>query len=89
MKNITLSTNKAVLIGAGLVAVTALVTYHLTKEKEILGIRLLTMHNLWVIHELMRRIRKSIDLLVLFHRVQFLLIELIQIFLAISALPCV
>lgn len=34
MKNITLSTNKAVLIGAGLVAVTALVTYHLTKEKE-------------------------------------------------------
>ena len=33
MANITLKTSKAVLIGAGIVAVTAIVTYHLTKEK--------------------------------------------------------
>jgi len=30
---------------------------HLIKEKEILGIRLLTLHNLWTYFELMRSIR--------------------------------
>ena len=30
---------------------------HLIREKEILGIRLLTYHNLWLIHELIRKIQ--------------------------------
>lgn len=32
---------------------------HLVREKEILGIRLLTLHNLWTYLELMREIRKT------------------------------
>ena len=32
---------------------------HLVREKEILGVRLLTLHNLWTYLELMRNIRKT------------------------------
>ena len=32
--------------------------HHLIKEKEILGVRLLTLHNLWTYLELMRNIQK-------------------------------
>jgi queuine tRNA-ribosyltransferase len=35
--------------------------YHLMKEKEILGIRLLTQHNLWHVLDLFRRIRTSLE----------------------------
>jgi len=35
--------------------------HHLIKEKEILGIRLLTLHNLHTYINLMKRIRKSVD----------------------------
>jgi len=35
--------------------------HHLVKEKEILGIRLLTLHNLQVYIEQMRRIKDSVD----------------------------
>ena len=34
---------------------------HLVREKEILGIRLLTLHNLWIYFELLRKIRLSVD----------------------------
>ncbi|MCX6812847.1 MAG: tRNA guanosine(34) transglycosylase Tgt [Candidatus Berkelbacteria bacterium] len=34
---------------------------HLVREKEILGVRLLTLHNLWTYFALMREIRASID----------------------------
>ena len=33
---------------------------HLFKNKEMLGLRLASLHNLWIIRELLRRIRKSI-----------------------------
>jgi queuine tRNA-ribosyltransferase len=33
---------------------------HLVKEREVLGIRLLTLHNLWFMNELMREIRENI-----------------------------
>jgi len=33
---------------------------HLIKEKEMLGMRLATLHNLWLINNLMKKIRKSI-----------------------------
>ena len=32
---------------------------HLIREKEILGLRLLTIHNLWLIQQLMRKIRRQ------------------------------